>query len=73
MIAPIRFDSDVKGKMARMSKVILAPEGRERVMLLRSREVRHTPTDSVHSTMATSSGDEAWYVVVPSSLVTGVT
>jgi hypothetical protein len=31
------------------------------------------PTEAVHVTMATSSGEEAWYVTDPSSFVTGVT
>ena len=42
-------------------------------MRLRSWKTRVRPTEAVQVTMATSSGEEAWYVTDPSSFVTGVT
>ena len=70
---PMRLDSDVKGKMSRMSNFSRDPLGVWSSMRLRSRKTRVRPTEPVQVTMATSSGEEAWYVTDPSSFVTGVT
>lgn len=48
-------------------------EGGVRVIWVRVLEVRVSPTEAVNCTIATSSGEEAWYVTVPSSFCTGVT
>lgn len=56
---PMRLDSDVKGNISKTSNAICAPEGVCNSMRVRSRDTSVSPMDSVHLTIATSSGDEA--------------
>lgn len=56
---PMRLDSDVKGNISKTSNAICALEGVCNSMRVRSRDTSVSPMDSVHLTIATSSGDEA--------------
>ena len=56
---PIRLDSDVKGNMSRTSNINRAPVGVCSSIRVRSRKTSVRPIDSVHLTMATSSGEDA--------------
>ena len=68
---PMRLDSDVKGKTSRMSNFSRDPLG----FMFYAFEIAEDEQDreAVQVTMATSTGEEAWYVTDPSSFVTGVT